>query len=103
MVVWQYYPWYYRGARQSGELVTQHQKLLEKIRNNPRHVRFREITGVLERSGCVINDDGAGSHVTVERDGLIETLARPHGGDGMMKPYQVRRVLQTFGLWEDEQ
>ena len=99
----QYYQWYYHFARQLGESVTQHEKMLQRIRNNPRHVRYREITKVLARVGCTINDDGAGSHVTVERDGLIETLVRPHGGDDLMKPYQVRRVLQTFGLWKDEQ
>jgi hypothetical protein len=82
--------------------VTQHEKMLQRIRNNPRHVRYREITKVLERAGCTISDDGAGSHVAVERNGLIETLVRPHGGDDLMKPYQVRRVLQTFGLWKDE-
>lgn len=81
--------------------MTQHQKLLQKMRNNPKHVRYKDLVKVLVRAGCVINDDGAGSHVTVERDGQIETIVRPHGGDDMVKPYQVRRVMQTFGLWDD--
>ena len=73
------------------------------MRNNPKHVRYKGLVKVLERAGCVISDDSAGSHVSVERDGQIETVVRPHGGEGMVKPYQVRRVLRTFGLWDDEE
>lgn len=82
--------------------MTQHDKLLQKMRNNPKHVRYPDLIKVLEKEGCTIGDDGAGSHVTVERDGHIETVVRPHGGEDKVKPYQVRRVLQTFGLWDEE-
>jgi len=83
--------------------VTQHQKLLQKMCNNPKHVRYKDLVKVLQKAGCVIHDDGAGSHVTVERDGQIQTIVRPHRGDDLVKPYQVRRVPRTLVPGDDEE
>lgn len=57
--------------------MTQREKLLERLRNNPKNVRFEEIDALLTSYGFVARQPGGGSsHYVYRRDGRIITIAR---------------------------
>jgi hypothetical protein len=74
--------------------MTQRQKLLEKARNNPAGVRFREICLLAEHIGCV-KRGGKGSHIVYEKEGVEEILTF-QDRSGMAKPYQVKQLLAVI-------
>jgi hypothetical protein len=67
------------------------QKLIEKARNNPAGIRFKELCLLAEHMGFQ-RRGGKGSHVVYEMDGVEEILTF-QDRKGMAKPYQVRQML----------
>ena len=81
--------------------VTQKDKLIEKARNNPAGVRFRELCHLAVHMGF-IKRDGKGSHVVYEKEGVVEILTFQNR-KGMAKTYQVKQllaVIEKYGLGE---
>jgi len=81
--------------------MTQRQKLIDKARNNPAGIRFREICLLAEHFGFT-SRGGKGSHVVYEKDGVEEILTF-QDRQGMAKPYQVKQllaVIEKFRLGE---
>jgi predicted RNA binding protein YcfA (HicA-like mRNA interferase family) len=74
--------------------MSKRQKLLERLRNNPRGVRFEDLTRALEQSGFVLMRT-AGSHLIYrEPGGRVCNIQR--SSDGKAKPYQVDQVLEAI-------
>jgi hypothetical protein len=74
--------------------MTQKDKLIEKARNNPAGVRFRELCLLAEHMGF-IKRDGKGSHVVYEKEGVVEILTF-QDRKGMAMPYQVKQLLAAI-------
>jgi predicted RNA binding protein YcfA (HicA-like mRNA interferase family) len=66
--------------------MTQREKLLEKLRNNPRDVRFEVLDSLLRAYGFQPRT-GAGSHRSYRRDNCPNVLTIPH-----RKPLDARYV-----------
>jgi len=76
--------------------MTQIQRLIEQIQNNPRAVRFNELTRVLENLGYS-RFKQRGSHVTFKHPlGRVLTVVRPHGREAFCNQYDVRKVLRII-------
>ena len=78
--------------------VSRRDKLLERMRENPRSVRFEQVVALLGFEGFVLFNQ-RGSHCTFHRaDGRVLTLVRPHGGCKTCQPDDIRRILGALGL-----
>lgn len=75
-------------------------KIIRKMRQSPRNVRFEELDGLLRRRGFEVVQPGrGGSHYTYRRaDGLKITIARPHGGKKTVNVNTVEQVLEELEL-----
>lgn len=71
--------------------MTQFDKLLDRIRNNPRDVRFDDACKVAQALGF-IHESGAGSHRTFARSGEAMQLNFQNRG-GKIAPYQARQLI----------
>jgi antitoxin HicB len=79
--------------------VSREEKMLERIRNNPRDVRPDELFDLLQAEGVQVRRLGAGAHVGVSRGDTRLTIPVPHGGGHLKTPYVVA-ALKAFGLEE---
>lgn len=68
------------------------QKLFDKIKNNPKDVRFNDICRLAEYFGFTYRG-GKGSHRVYTRKGIYEIL-NFQNVNGKTKPYQVRQFLK---------
>lgn len=68
------------------------QKLFDKIKNNPKDVRFNDICRLAEYFGFTYRG-GKGSHGVYTRKGIYEIL-NFQNVNGKTKPYQVRQFLK---------
>jgi predicted RNA binding protein YcfA (HicA-like mRNA interferase family) len=83
--------------------VTRRQKLIQKARNNPAGIRFKELCFLAEHMGFH-RRGGKGSHIVYEKDGVEEILTF-QDRKGMAKPHQVRQmlaVIEKYRLGERE-
>ena len=67
-------------------------KLSDKVRNNPKNVRFDEICKLAEAFGFKYKG-GKGSHVVYSKNGIPDII-NFQNINGMVKPYQVRQFLK---------
>ncbi|NQU05979.1 MAG: type II toxin-antitoxin system HicA family toxin [Calditrichaeota bacterium] len=76
--------------------MTQIQRLIERIRNNPRSVRFNDLMRILENLGYSHHKQ-RGSHIAFKHPtGLALTIVRPHGREAFCNQYDVRKVLRLL-------
>lgn len=68
------------------------EKLFDRVKNNPQHVRFGEICKLAEVFGFKYKG-GKGSHRVYSKKGIVEIL-NFQNVHGMAKPYQVRQFLK---------
>ena len=72
------------------------EKLLEKIKNNPKSVRFEEIEKVLLHSGFKESQSrGGSSHYNFRKDGQLFTIPR-HGQ--FVKEVYILQVIEALDL-----
>ena len=71
--------------------MAQFEKLLDRIRNNPRDVRFDDACKVAQALGFT-HEGGAGSHRTFARRGEPMQLNFQNRG-GKIAPYQARQLI----------
>jgi predicted RNA binding protein YcfA (HicA-like mRNA interferase family) len=80
-------------------------KLLERVRNNPRDVRFTDLEVLIEAFGYTLNRTTGSHRIFEHRDAPIGLTVQPDR-NGKAKPYQVREFLRDvdrYGLsLEDE-
>jgi predicted RNA binding protein YcfA (HicA-like mRNA interferase family) len=74
-------------------------KLSDKVRNNPKNVRFDEICKLAEAFGFNYKG-GKGSHIVYSKKGIPD-IVNFQNVNGMVKPYQVRqflKIVEEFSL-----
>ena len=71
---------------------------LERLRRNPRGVRFADLERVIFRAGFAL-DTSHGSHHVYVRTGQILTVVKPHGQHTTCHP---RDVLDVTRVLEEE-
>jgi hypothetical protein len=76
-------------------------ELLEKIRKNPKNVRFEDLCSLAECYGYRIRKKEGGSHRIYKKPGAV-LLMNFQDVDGKAKPYQVRELLRAIEEAEDE-
>jgi hypothetical protein len=79
-------------------------KLYDKVRNNPRDVKFDEMCRLADAFGFKYKG-GKGSHRVYTKKGIPELL-NFQNVKGMAKPYQVRqflRVIEDYNLTMKEE
>ncbi len=78
-------------------------ELYEKLKNNPKNVRFTDLCKAAELFGFKVKG-GKGSHVVYAHPGIKEILNFQNVG-GKAKPYQVKqflKIVERYNLLEDE-
>lgn len=76
-------------------------KLLERVRNNPKDVRFSDLVSLVESFGYVLRRRSNGSHRFFTHRETQHVLNLQSGKHGKAKAYQVKEFLEavdTFGL-----
>jgi predicted RNA binding protein YcfA (HicA-like mRNA interferase family) len=73
------------------------EKIIRKMKQSPRNVRFEELDGFLKRQGFDSRQRGT-SHVVYKRPGTRLTVARPHGGKKTIDPAAIDEVLERLEL-----
>ena len=69
------------------------EKLLERIKNNPKNVRFEELTKLLKNKGYeVINVKG--SHYSFSNNEKTITIVKPHGVNKFCYILDVKEVIK---------
>ena len=71
--------------------MTRRDKLIERIRNNPKAVRFEDACKLAQQLGF-IHEGGKGSHRVFKRPGEPQQLNFQDRG-GYIPPYQARQLL----------
>lgn len=82
--------------------MTKKQKLLGKVKGFSLNIRMSEALKVAREIGF-INEGGAGSHVTLSREGEPVQLNFQPTKNGRVKPYQLRQLREMVLKYEDEQ
>lgn len=78
--------------------MSRREKLVEKMRNTPGKIRFREVDSLLRYQEFVLFNK-RGSHRTYHHaDGRLVTIVVPHGRRKTCHPSDVRKVLEVLGL-----
>lgn len=72
-------------------------KIIYKMKQSPRNVRFEELDGLLRRRGFESRQRGT-SHVVYKKPGIRLTVVRPHGGGKTVDPAAVAEVLEKLEL-----
>lgn len=73
-------------------------KLIAKMRTQPRAIDFREVDALLRYEGFVIVNR-RGSHFTYHHaNGTVVTVVRPHGKRRTCHPSDIKRVLEALRL-----
>lgn len=69
------------------------EKLLDRIKTNPKHVRFEDLVKVLKDKGYdIINTKG--SHYSFYNGEITLTIVRPHGGNKFCHVQDVKEVIR---------
>jgi predicted RNA binding protein YcfA (HicA-like mRNA interferase family) len=67
-------------------------KLLQKVLNNPRNIRFREMVTLVEAFGFRLSRIKGSHHIFVHPQ--VQELVNLQEVRGQAKPYQVRQFLK---------
>jgi predicted RNA binding protein YcfA (HicA-like mRNA interferase family) len=68
-------------------------KLIEKIKENPKHVYFDDVVKVLQERGYdIINKKG--SHYSFSNGAVTITIIKPHGGSKFCHVLDVKEVIR---------
>jgi hypothetical protein len=78
-------------------IVSGRAKLIEKIRNNPKNVRFEELCKATEMYGFVYMRH-KGSHVMYAKGNIFLNYQNING---MAKAYQIRQFLDAIDMQEE--
>jgi len=77
-------------------LLSQIEKLLQRIKNSPKTVRFEELDKVLRKSGFKCRQpNGGSSHHTYTKPGMPLILTVPHK-EPYVKEFYVKQVIKAL-------
>ena len=68
------------------------EKLLQKIEENPKNVRFEDIEALL--NGLGFKTRSKGSHYTFKKDRSIIMVVKPHGKKKFAAIVDVKKILE---------
>lgn len=68
------------------------EKLLQKIKDNPRNVRFQEIESLL--NGLGFETRSRGSHYTFKKGKTIIMVVKPHAGKKFTAMADIKKILE---------
>lgn len=71
------------------------EKLIHKMKNNPKNVRFSELERLIFKAGYELARVKGSHHVYVKEDKIL-TIIKPHGGRKFCHPQDVRDVLKLL-------
>lgn len=72
-------------------------KIIQKMKQSPRNIRFEELDGFLRRQG--FEGTQRGSHLQYRRhDGVRFSVVRPHGGNKTVNQNAVREIVERLEL-----
>lgn len=77
------------------------QKLLDRIKRNPKTVRFDEIDKLLQKAGFIRSQPGGGSSHYIYRKGKYK-LVIPFRQPYILQSYVIRAIKLLEGADEDE-
>jgi hypothetical protein len=83
-------------------MVSRLNKLIQKIRNNPKDVRFDDACKVAEAIGF-IGKGGRGSHNSFSRTGERVGLNFQKREGGKIKPYQAKQLIEMIDKYYEDQ
>ncbi len=66
-------------------------KLLQRIKDNPKNVRFEDIESLLDGLGFKIRSKG--SHYTFKKDSNIIMVVKPHGKKKFTAIADVKKII----------
>lgn len=69
------------------------EKLLERIKRNPKNVRFNDLCKVLKNKGYK-NINTRGSHYSFSNNTKTITIIRPHSGKKFCNSLDVKEVIK---------
>ena len=81
--------------------MSQRARLIAKIRNNPKAVRFDDACKVAIWLGFT-GEGGSGSHRTFARPGEMTQLNFQKQPGGFVKPYHARQLIAMIDKYESE-
>lgn len=67
-------------------------KLLQRIQDNPKNVRFEDIESLLDGLGFKIRSKG--SHYTFKKDSNIIMIVKPHGKKKFTAIADVKKIIE---------
>lgn len=71
-------------------------KLIAKLRNSPRNIRFGEVDALLRHEGFMLFNR-RGSHCFYHHaDGRFITIVSPHGNRNTCHPEDIRKLLEVL-------
>lgn len=75
--------------------MAEYEKLLEKLKSNPKDFTYRELQSIMSKNGYVENNKGRSSGSRVEYKGKVTSLRmhKPHGRN-FLHDYQIKAVLE---------
>jgi hypothetical protein len=82
-------------------MISRLSKLIQKIRNNPKDVRFQDACKVAEAIGFAAKG-GKGDHNSFSRTGEPVLLNFQKRGGGKIKPYQARQLIEMIDKYYEE-
>ena len=73
------------------------EKLIKKLKNNPKDFTFEEMKALLELLGFVMSNKGrtSGSRVKFMKNNIPIILHKPHPRKGL-REYQIRQIVDTL-------
>ncbi|MDN5345165.1 MAG: hypothetical protein PWQ18_1279 [Clostridia bacterium] len=77
------------------------EKLLDRIKRNPKTVRFDEIDKILQKAGFIRSQPGGGSSHYIYRKGKYK-LVVPYRQPYILQGYIIRAIKLLEGANEDE-
>lgn len=82
--------------------MSHYKKLYDKMKNNPRNTRFKDIDKLLTKVGGFTrrNPRGGSSHYTYSHSDLIDIITIPK--DRPVKPIYIKRALNAFDVVKED-
>jgi hypothetical protein len=78
------------------------EKLFDKIRNNPKNVRFEDACKAAEAIGFVHKSQNGTSHAAFSRPGEPMALNFQSRDNGKIPPYQAKQLIVMLEKYGDE-
>lgn len=76
------------------------EKVLEKMKNNPKGWSFDDVKAACERKGCTVKNRNTGSHYAITHPLVEYTVILPKHKP--IKPLYIRKLLEFFKRIDEE-